>query len=77
MAKIPSPLFRAISALGGVPAAASALGVSQQRLNYWLKQDSMPAEFCPRTERLTKGLVTCEELQPGVEWAVLRMQVEA
>lgn len=77
MEKLSTPLHRAIAILGGDKAFCSALGISLQRLAYWLKKEAPPPEFCPTIERLTKGLVTCEQLAPKVEWAVLRMQVEA
>lgn len=32
----------------------------------------VPAERCPAIERFTGGAVTCEELNPTVDWAVLR-----
>ena len=28
----------------------------------------MPAEHCPRIERITGGSVRCEDLRPDVEW---------
>ena len=33
-----------------------------------------PAERCPAIERETSGMVTCEELRPDIDWAVLRRQ---
>ena len=80
MEKLSTPLHRAIAILGGDKAFCSALGISLQRLAYWLKQGKPPPEFCPTIERLTRAagiVITCEELEPKVEWAVLRMQVEA
>lgn len=32
----------------------------------------IPAERCPAIERATAGAVTCEDLRPDVDWAVLR-----
>lgn len=32
----------------------------------------VPAERCPDIERATGGQVTCEELRPDIDWAVLR-----
>lgn len=32
----------------------------------------VPARFCPRIEKATNGQVTCEELNPDVDWAYLR-----
>lgn len=42
--------------------------VSQWR--YGIKQ--VPAERCPDIEAATQGAVTCEELRPDINWAVLR-----
>jgi DNA-binding transcriptional regulator YdaS (Cro superfamily) len=42
--------------------------VSQWR--YGIKQ--VPAERCPDIEAATQGALTCEDLRPDVNWAVLR-----
>lgn len=45
--------------------------VSQARVWNWLNRDKkVPAEFCPDIEALWG--VTCEELAPTADWAVLR-----
>jgi DNA-binding transcriptional regulator YdaS (Cro superfamily) len=36
----------------------------------------VPAEHCPRIERITGGAVRCEDLRPDVEWSVLRIPAE-
>jgi DNA-binding transcriptional regulator YdaS (Cro superfamily) len=68
-------LETAIDRLGGVSAAARALGVSRQLVQGWRDPDrrfATPAEHCPAIERATGGAVRCEELRPDVEWSVLR-----
>ena len=66
---------RACGALGGQAALASHLGISPAAVNQWCTGERrVPAERCPVIERLTGGLVRCEELRPDVEWDVLRMQ---
>lgn len=50
---------------------ARAIGVTPQAVQSWFK-NSVPAERCPDIEKLTSGEVTCEELRPDVDWAVLR-----
>jgi DNA-binding transcriptional regulator YdaS (Cro superfamily) len=32
----------------------------------------VPANRCPDIERETNGVVRCEDLRPGVDWAILR-----
>ncbi len=70
-------LERAIQILGGQAPFASALGKKQGNVSYWLERGYVSAEFCPTIERLTTDRgqpVLCEELHPGVEWEILRMQ---
>ena len=79
MDKTISPLQKAIATLGGDKAFCSALGITIQRLAYWLKKGKPPPEFCPPIERLTRaaGLaVVCEQLDSDVEWSVLRLQAK-
>lgn len=33
---------------------------------------NVPAEHCPTLERLSGGLVRCEEMRPDVDWSYLR-----
>lgn len=68
-------LIRAIKTLGGAPKLAEAIGVSESAPHMWKKRGNVPAEYCPAIERATKKSidpVTCEELRPDVDWAVLR-----
>lgn len=79
MDKRKQALERAIKLLGGHTPFASALVVSGQRLDYWVKMGYCPTEFCPTIERLVlertgERKVTCEQLDPKTEWAVLRLQ---
>jgi DNA-binding transcriptional regulator YdaS (Cro superfamily) len=67
-----SPLERAIEIVGGVSALARGLGVAASAPSMWKARGLVPAERCPAIERLTAGVVRCEELRPDVEWAVLR-----
>lgn len=69
------PIDVAASLLGGQAALASALGVSRGAVPQWKQEGrSIPAEHCPKVERLTGGKVRCEELRPDIEWEVLRLQ---
>ena len=50
-----------------------ALGAAPSLISLWASGErQVPAERCPAIERLTRGAVTCEELRPDVDWAVLR-----
>lgn len=70
-------LNRAIGLFPSVVAFASAVGVKESAPHMWRARGSVPAEWCPLIERVTRDKghpVTCEELRPGVAWAVLREQ---
>lgn len=70
------PIDVAANLLGGQAALASALGVSRGAVPQWKDpKRRIPAEHCPKVERLTAGKVTCEQLRPDIEWDVLRLQV--
>lgn len=60
---------RAFLAVGGPAALAKKLGRSRQSANQWRK-NGPPVELCPDIEKLTG--VRCEDLQPDVNWSVLR-----
>ena len=48
-------------------------GITQAHIHYWLtKAQVVPAKHCPTIERIVKREVTCEELNPLVDWWVLR-----
>ena len=66
-------IANAAEVLGSSAALAEALGcrpefVSQLKTG----RRPVPAELCPVIERLTAGTVTCEDLRPDIEWAVVR-----
>jgi DNA-binding transcriptional regulator YdaS (Cro superfamily) len=50
-----TPLEKAISVAGGQVALGRAIGVSQQRISWWLNKCAgrVPAEFCVPIERAT------------------------
>lgn len=62
-------LFLAIKIIGSQSALAKAIGRRQQDINNWIKRGRVPADYCPSIERATKGVVTCEQLRPDVDWA--------
>lgn len=58
---------------GGQALMARYLGVSPPTINQWVSGvRPIPAERCLEIEKITKGVVTCEELRPDVDWAYLR-----
>lgn len=66
-------LRRASDIVGGVSKLAKGLSITAPTIYQWMKgKRPIPAERCPQIERLTGGLVRCEELRPDVEWSVLR-----
>jgi DNA-binding transcriptional regulator YdaS (Cro superfamily) len=66
-----NPIERAIESAGGATKLALSLGVTTQAVCFWRDgKRSFPAERCPDVEALTG--VSCEELRPDVNWAVLR-----
>jgi DNA-binding transcriptional regulator YdaS (Cro superfamily) len=67
----------AIDILGGPSKTSRLLGVTSQAVCFWRDGDRrFPAELCPVVERLTSGVVRCEDLRPDVDWAYLRGSVD-
>lgn len=64
-------LLKAIALKGGVTHLANEIGVSAQVVSNW-RTRGVPAEQCPLIERVTDGVVRCEDLRPDVDWGVLR-----
>lgn len=55
----------------GRDAMARHFQITPQAISQW-RDGYVPAERCPTIERMTQGVVRCEDLRPDVEWAVLR-----
>ena len=65
------PIDRAGRIAGSLAELARMLGVTRGAVHHWKQPGAAtPPEHCPRIERLTG--VRCEELNPDVDWAVLR-----
>ena len=61
------------SARGETARLSKAIKIAQPIVSFWANgKRQVPAERCPEIEKFTKGKVTCEELRPDVNWAVLR-----
>lgn len=67
-----SHLKRAVDLAGSQKSLAEQIGVQPQLVWAWIDRRNIPADYCPDIERVTKGAVTCEELRPDINWAVLR-----
>ena len=70
-----SAFDEAVACVGGLRALASGLRIATSTPAMWKSRGSIPAEYCPGIERLTRergAPVLCERLRPDVDWAVLR-----
>jgi DNA-binding transcriptional regulator YdaS (Cro superfamily) len=67
---------RACDLVGGQARMARLLNVRPPTVNQWVHLvKQIPAERCPEIEKLTNGVVRCEELRPDIDWAYLRSTV--
>ncbi len=64
-------LKRAVDEFGSLAGFCERLGVRYQKVQFWFK-NRVPAEYCPRIERLVERRVRCEQLRPDIDWAYLR-----
>lgn len=65
--------YLATAKRGEMARLAKFVKVAQPIVSFWVNgKRQAPAERCPEIEKFTKGKVTCEELRPDVNWAVLR-----
>lgn len=68
-----TPIQIAINSVGNAHRLAIDIGVPPQSVIFWRDgARRIPAEYCPRIEAATNGLVRCEDLRPDVAWGVLR-----
>lgn len=71
-------LQKAVAIVGSQSRLAREIGggITQAHVHYWLTQAPVvPAEHCPTIEYIVKRQVLCEELNPRVNWWVLRRWV--
>lgn len=61
-----------IKRAGGAQKVAESLGIHRQSVYGWIRSGRIPAERCPDIERLSGGLVLCEQMRPDVNWRHLR-----
>lgn len=63
--------------VGGQAALAREVGAAPAFVYQWATgRRTIPAEFCPKIERATKGAIRCEDLRPDVDWSVLRQSCD-
>lgn len=68
-------LLKAVRIVGSQTRLAREIGngITQAHVYYWLTHAPVvPAEHCPSIERIVKHEVRCEDLNPRVDWWVLR-----
>lgn len=68
-------LLKAVGIVGSQAKLARALGngLTQSNIYHWLKKAKViPAQYCPDIEHLVNRAVMCEELNPNVNWRVIR-----
>lgn len=71
MDKEKTPIERASDLFGSQSALASLLGVSPPTVNQWIKGiRPIPPEHCTTIERVTKCVVTRQELRPHDFWKI-------
>lgn len=66
---------RVFHIVGGKSALARHFGITPWAVSKW-QESGVPADRCPDIEVLTKGLVTCEQLRPDINWSVLRTKAK-
>lgn len=64
-------LASAIAKYPSLKAFAGELDVPYQTVQQWLK-NGVPAEYCPRIEKMTDGDSLCEDLNSRVDWTYIR-----
>ena len=68
-------LQKAIDIVGSQARLAREIGggIKQAHISYWITHaEVVPAEHCPTIERIVQHAVRCEDLNPRVDWWVLR-----
>jgi DNA-binding transcriptional regulator YdaS (Cro superfamily) len=76
-----SAFEKAVATFGSQTELAEALGITRGRVNQW-RSVPIPVEHCLEIEKRSRAIasrrrqaaliVTCEELRPDLDWAVVR-----
>lgn len=61
-------LLRAVTIMGSQSELARCIGSTQGAVWQWLNGKQFPAHRCALVESATRGLVTCEQLRPDLDW---------
>lgn len=62
---------------GRIKEIAQAINIKPIAISRWaLGQRQVPAERCPDIEQATGRAVTCEEMRPDINWAILRQSAK-
>lgn len=70
---VQAAIGKACAIFGSQLALAENLGVTPGVVSQWVKgARPVPPRHCPKIERLTDGVVRCEELCPDVDWGLIR-----
>lgn len=69
-------LKQSLDTAGGVAAIASHFGISPVSIYEWIKRGYAPPDKCVEIEKLSGGLVLCEDLNSNVDWSYLRKKPE-
>ena len=68
-----NPIQQAIHEAGGPAKVAAEVGCTVQAVCFWRDgKRRLPPEVCLILERMSRGVVTCEQMLPLVQWSVLR-----
>lgn len=58
---------------GRINEIAQKINIKPIAISRWaLGRRQVPADRCPDIEQATGGAVTCEEMRPDINWAILR-----
>jgi DNA-binding transcriptional regulator YdaS (Cro superfamily) len=63
----------AVGIIGSMRVLAKELEITKGAITSWKNNGGfVPAEHCPRIEKLTEGRVLCEDLNSKVDWGYVR-----
>lgn len=63
-------MFNDKNGKGGIKKVAQHFGITPWAVSKW-SFEGVPIDRCLELEELTKGAVTCEELNPAAKWYVI------
>lgn len=70
---ITDAITKAIQMVGSMRILGAHLGVTKGAVSHWKNSGTpVPAEHCPKIEKLTERAVKCEQLNPNIDWEYIR-----